>query len=182
MRRLGNQCDCFPGLYRYLSCFGIKGFPRDEGFTGFEIDFKRDETGSLCRTGQLSISALPFKVDPMLTWRWWNKELCYLLKYVELKDDGPMDTNNPWSIRHSLIYLSAQTMISHSDYILVRPTQNLCRRLKEFSKCETKDRQQASRHWAQTHSMFFDQVAEQWRLYINYLDQETEALVRFLKG
>lgn len=110
-----------------------------------------------------------------------SSELCYLLKYVELKDNSFENTNNPWSIRHSLNYQNSLTMDSYSDAILVRPSLHASKGLKSLSKLNVAEQQVSTQHWTQIHLLFFDQLAEHWRLYINYLDQETEVLVRYLQ-
>ena len=47
MTRILNHVDVFPKFFKVLSAFGIKGFPRDEGFGGFDAVLSRNDDREL---------------------------------------------------------------------------------------------------------------------------------------
>lgn len=49
--RIVKHLDIFPSFLRYLSAFGVKLFPQDEGFAGFDAKLEKDESGKLTRIG-----------------------------------------------------------------------------------------------------------------------------------
>jgi hypothetical protein len=51
MTRILNHIGVFPKFFKFLSAFGIKGFPRDEGFGGFDAVLSRNEDGHLDAIG-----------------------------------------------------------------------------------------------------------------------------------
>jgi hypothetical protein len=47
--------DASPIICRYLKAFGRKGFPRDEGFAGFDSDITLDSSGTLVSFGKFRL-------------------------------------------------------------------------------------------------------------------------------
>jgi hypothetical protein len=42
----------FPQFFRHLTTFGIKDFPRDEGFAGYDVDLKYGLDASFSSVGE----------------------------------------------------------------------------------------------------------------------------------
>jgi len=51
MMRIMEYLDVFPNFLKYLTVFGVKKFPQDEGFAGYDAKIEKDESGKLTKIG-----------------------------------------------------------------------------------------------------------------------------------
>ncbi|KAM5349433.1 hypothetical protein ACJ41O_005938 [Fusarium nematophilum] len=155
MLSLLSALDVFPAIYRFLTAFGRKNFPMDEGFAGF------DSVTTLGSSGELA-----------------SFESCYLLKYVGRKDDATPGTI-PWSIRHALIYQKINES-GQTSHILIRMPEKAKDQLASSIKEEGSDSRFA-KDWTRLHAVSFSSVDGDLRHFINYLDEEvTKAFDRVI--
>jgi hypothetical protein len=54
MTLLLSRIGVFAAFFKYLSAFGTKSFPQDEGFTGFDSRISTNENGEVICLGSLS--------------------------------------------------------------------------------------------------------------------------------
>ncbi|KAJ4207540.1 hypothetical protein NW759_013940 [Fusarium solani] len=139
--------DASPIICRYLKAFGRKDFPRDEGFAGFDSDITLDSSGTLV-----------------------SFELCYMLKYVDRREDATPGTN-PWSIRHALIHQKCDVESKRASNILVRLPERVKDSLGDLVK-EDDGMKGLAGDWTWLHIACFSSVDHDLRLFINYLDEE----------
>ncbi|WAO92292.1 Hypothetical protein NCS54_00979400 [Fusarium falciforme] len=146
MLSLLSALDVSPSIYRYLTAFGRKSSPIDEGFAGFDLEVTSEPSGGLA-----------------------SLEFCYLLKYVSRRENASSKAN-PWSIRHALIHQKIDLASNRVSNILVR----LPEKVKEQLSTIVKDNGMAefARDWTWLHAACFSSVDNDLRQFINYLDQE----------
>ncbi|KAK3387402.1 hypothetical protein B0H63DRAFT_521456 [Podospora didyma] len=92
-------------------------------------------------------------------------ECCYNLKYPE-KNGRP--TGNPWSIRHSAVYLQHDPVRDMNIWIMVQPSKDFERQLMAMisSPRDTVNRGRA------IHGAFFQSANRFWKDYIHSLEQK----------
>jgi len=105
-------------------------------------------------------------------------ESCYLLKYVDARETARV-SDNPWSIRQALIYQKTAPKTHEDTYIFVRLSETLG---DQFGRLLSKKRfaEQGMRpppHWTDIQALCIESLADKWRQYINWLDQEISVLV-----
>ncbi|KAI8665688.1 hypothetical protein NCS56_01005500 [Fusarium sp. Ph1] len=147
MTSLLTSLDASPSIYRYLTAFGRKRFARDEGFAGFGSDITLDSSGTLV-----------------------SFELCYLLKYMALREDATPGTN-PWSIRHALIHQKINLASNRVSNLLIRIPPNIADLLGDITK-ENHETRDLARDWTWLHIQCLSSVDHGLRQSINYLDDE----------
>jgi hypothetical protein len=92
--------------------------------------------------------------------------------------ESPPASSNPWSIRQALIYQKSMPDTGQDSYIFVRLPDLLGRQFnKILRKTEAGKTALKPLHWTQIQVMCLRSVGDNWRQYINWLDQEVSILV-----
>ncbi|KAL8726825.1 MAG: hypothetical protein Q9166_006441 [cf. Caloplaca sp. 2 TL-2023] len=108
--------------------------------------------------------------------------LCYSLKSVERSES---QTDWPWSVRHCALYHSFDVASVRSNWVVVKGNQLMEKRItaatsgrgsSEFSSYGTIENAFASA--LATHLIMVDWSAENWRWYINFLEDQFEQLTQ----
>ena len=181
IRRLLFYLGVFSSFFKYLRGFGTKTYNKDEGFGGFDIKTTLDNDGTLQSLGNSSSSVLQ---ELLLT---KIPESVYLLKYVDLKDVPSTPASpaalpagkftNPYSIRQALIYHTFDLTANNETYIFIRLSELLGSRFRSLlskSRAVTEGIQQP--HWTEIQSLCFSSVVDNWREYINWIDEQVSIL------
>lgn len=171
MLSLLSALDVSPSIYRYLTAFGRKSSPIDEGFAGFDLEVTSEPSGGLASLGKPPCSTPAFRT---VVFNILLLEFCYLLKYVSRRENASSKAN-PWSIRHALIHQKIDLASNRVSNILVR----LPEKVKEQLSTIVKDNGMAefARDWTWLHAACFSSVDNDLRQFINYLDQEITKVV-----
>lgn len=105
-------------------------------------------------------------------------EICYNIKYVEKNNRLP---DNPWSIRKTGIYQKFEYLKKSSTWILVQPSEQVQRRVREVFKARTAENIENSVHNPlDIHLVFLSAAAENWRWYYNSLEEALVDRVRIM--
>ncbi|KAL2054284.1 hypothetical protein ABVK25_005425 [Lepraria finkii] len=142
----------FPEFFKYLQAFGQKDYARDEGFSGFNMSMSRNAAGEPTRI-----------------------ECCYMLKYVELHDDEE-PTINPWTIRQVVIYQKFDLQSLESSHIFVRLSKAMAEELHDALQINKDRGRELVGRWDRIHILYLRTLNENWRQYINYLDEEVSKI------
>ena len=123
-------------------------------------------------TSYLSLVTQCERANAILT----NLETCYMLKYVQMHEDGP--AINPWSIRQAALYQKFEVKSLESHHIFVRLSSAMQEALHHaLQRSPNKECEFISR-WENVHMLFLKTLNANWRMYINYLDEEVSKIVR----
>ena len=156
-----------PAFLDFLFPFGRQDYPQDFHFSGF-----REETFLGPLDKGLGIPELGRSGNGF--------EIAYSLKSVESSKD-----QLPWSIRQCAIYHSFDVVNGRSVWIFVKGNQKIKNRIKSvidsdglvnISSFETVERAFASSLVA--HLVLCDWAGENWRWYINFLEQDLQTTTR----
>ncbi|MCJ1357728.1 MAG: hypothetical protein MMC33_007724 [Icmadophila ericetorum] len=151
MTRILADSQTFPEFLKYLQAFGAKDFAKDEGFSGYDVISSKNVDGAL-----------------------ESVESCYLLKYVEPHEDsGP--TINPYSIRHAAVYQKYLVASRQSKSILIRLSREMQEQLGNRLR-STDFPFESLTQWSTIHLLCLGSLANGWRQFINYLDEEVDKL------
>lgn len=151
-----------PEFLDFLVCFGYRSRPQDAYFSSF-----RQRT---C----LSASSQIFNV-PELAWSGSEISMCYNLRSAERSGSSP----NEWSIRLCAVHHTFDLINVRSNWIIIKNNGVLKERVEQASSApstssttsfDTLDRAFAAA--LNTHLVFCDLAVEQWRWYINNLDEQ----------
>lgn len=117
---------------------------------------------------------------PERAWSGHGYQICYGLKSVERSET---QTHWPWSIRHCAIHHTFDVENIRSTWMVVKGNRLIERRIKsatggrgpaEYSSYGTIEEAFAASLC--THLIMFDWSAENWRWYINYLEDEFQKM------
>ncbi|KAF5003356.1 hypothetical protein FDECE_10086 [Fusarium decemcellulare] len=169
MLSLLTALDVFPNIHRYLTAFGRKSFPKDEGFAGFDSATILDRVGTWTSFGNAIYPIYSHKLDTDI--ECCGLESCYLLKYVG-KRDGATPGTNPWSIRHALIYQKVSREATRVSHILIRVPENVKQQLGSHLLRDDGNVMEFAQDWTHIHTACFSSVDRDLREFINYLDEE----------
>ena len=115
---------------------------------------------------------------PERAWSGHYLKICYSLKSVERSES---QTDWPWSIRHCAIHHSFDVENVRSSWVIVKGNKLIVERIQkatsgrgppEFSSYGSIDRAFAAA--LATHLLLVDWSAENWRWYINFLENKVE--------
>ena len=149
-----------PEFVDFLFSFGYQSHAQDPYFSSF-----RQRT---C----LSNSSQTFDI-PELAWSGSEIQVCYNLKSAERSGSDP----NDWSIRPCAVHHTLDVKNVRANWIIIKGNDAMKDRIEqatgrhgrgEMSSFETMDRAFAAS--LATHLVFCDWAAEQWRWYINNLE------------
>ncbi|KAL8740662.1 MAG: hypothetical protein Q9190_006659 [Brigantiaea leucoxantha] len=149
-----------PEFVDFLFSFGYQPDAQDPYFSNF-----RQRT---CLPGSIRAFSVP-----ELAWSGSEIQLCYNLKSVERSGSGP----NDWSIRVCAVHHTLDLKTVRANWIVIKGNDKLKDRFEQairipshqdISSFETLDRSFTASLAA--HLVFCDWAAEQWRWYINNLE------------
>ena len=154
-----------PEFVDFLFPFGFRSYAEDFYFSGF-----RQRT---CLTEQWRHNASNAKpVDQRF-------QICYNLKSVE-----PSDSDD-WSIRHCAVHHSFDLKEVRPNWIIVKGDELMKRRIESatsdrgpYEPSDFKSVSGAFKISLETHLIFCDWSAEQWRWYINSLEDRFQSMTR----
>ena len=136
-------------------------------------------TGGFHQRTRLS-NATPGLQIPERAWSGHGFQVCYGLKSVERSET---QTHWPWSIRHCAIHHTFDVNNIRSTWMVVKGNRSIERRIKsatggrgpaEYSSYGTIEEAFAASLC--THLIMFDWSAENWRWYINYLEDKFQKM------
>ena len=158
-----------PSFLDFLFPFGNRQYAQDFSFSGFKHE------------DQFSDVDCGLKI-PELGWSGRDFQLCYNLKSAEPSTGQP---EWPWSIRQSALYHSFDLETGRTTWIIMKGDQLLKKRIKlatgsrglsETSLFATVDRAFAST--LAIHVIICEWSGENWRWYINFLEEALQATTR----
>ena len=136
-------------------------------------------TGGFHQRTRLSI-ATPGLQIPERAWSGHGFQICYGLKSVERSET---QTHWPWSIRHCAIHHTFDVKNIRATWMVVKGNRCIERQIRsatggrgpaEYSSYGTIEEAFAASLC--THSIMFDWSAENWRWYINYLENKFQKM------
>lgn len=157
-----------PGFLDFIFPFGRQDNARDFHFGGFRYQTRLFESERGTPVPQLGRSGRDYR-------------LCYNLTAVERSKGGA----EPWSVRSAAIHHSFDVQSGQASWVVVKANQLLQNRIKsatgsrglqQVRSFETLDRAFAST--LATHVLFCEWPNENWRWYINSLEEEFQGTTR----
>lgn len=155
-----------PCFLDFIFCFGRTQYARDFHFSGLRWINRMSITGRGLRIPELGRSGRDI-------------HMCYSLKSVE----PSKDRNSPWSIRQAAIYHLFDVETGIATWIVVKGNQLMKDRLEAATNSDAELSSFASNSKAfsatlATHLLFCDWCSEDWRWYIDYLEEEFQRKTR----
>ena len=154
-----------PEFADFLFPFGFRTYAQDFYFSGFR---QRTQLGERWRNTAPNATPLDKKY-----------QLCYNFKSVE-----PSDCDD-WSIRHCAIHHSFDLKVVGTSWIIVKGDQLMKRRIESATSdqgpheaSDYKSMSGAFKTSLETHLIFCDWSAENWRWYINSLEDRFQSMTR----
>ena len=154
-----------PEFVDFLFPFGFRSYAEDFYFSGF-----RQRT---CLTEQWRHNAP--NADPVDQ----RFQICYNLKSVEPSD------SDEWSIRHCAVHHAFDLKEVRPTWIIVKGDELMKRRIESMTSdrghhdpSDFKSVSGAFKTSLETHLIFCDWSAEQWRWYINSLEDRLQSMTR----
>ena len=154
-----------PEFIDFFFPFGFQSYAQDFYFSGF-----RQRTQLAEHWRNATPNARP--VDKRL-------QICYNLKSVE-----PSDSHS-WSIRHCAVYHSFAIKEVRTSWIIVKGDELMKRRIESATSdrgphepSDFKSMSGAFKTSLETHLIFCDWSAENWRWYINFLEDTFQSMTR----
>lgn len=158
-----------PDFVDFLFPFGKQSRAQDFHFTAFRQRTRLWKTVQGLRIRELG-------------WSGRDIQICYNLKSVE---PSPSQSDRPWSIRHCAIHHSFDVETGRVTWIMIKGNKLMQQRLaKATSHCglaELRDFTTVDRAFAATlvvHQILCGWLTENWRWYINYLEDKFEDISR----
>ena len=160
-----------PAFLDFLFPFGKQHYAQDFNFSGFRYENCLTEFNR-----GLSI--------PELGWSGRDIRMCYNLKSVEPSESDP---DWPWSVRQTAVHHSFDVDNGRATWIVIKGNQLMKKRIKlsteslglpELSSFQTVDRCFAAS--LATHLILCDWSADNWRWYINFLEETLQKSTRHI--
>ena len=158
-----------PSFLDFLFPFGNQQYAQDFHFSGFKSEDRVSDVDS-----GLSI--------PQLGWSGRDFQLCYNLKSIEPSKGQP---EWPWSVRQSALYHSFDVETGRTNWIIIKGDQLLKKRIMSATGSrgvpETSNFGTVDRAFASTlaiHVLVCEWSRENWRWYINFLEEALQTLSR----
>ena len=157
-----------PEFVDFLFVFGYQSHAQDTHFSGFHQRTHLAGNGQILESAKLGRSR-------------FNFQICYNLKSVERAGRNPRD----WSMRHCAVHHSFDLKHVRVTWIIIKSNEIMKDRIEQatseggsqgMSSFSSIDRAFAAT--LQTHLIFCDWSTEQWRWYINYLEDEFQRFSR----
>ncbi|KAL8793423.1 MAG: hypothetical protein Q9195_004009 [Heterodermia aff. obscurata] len=157
-----------PGFLDFLFTFGKQANERDLHIGGFRYQTRLSDT----KTG-LSV--------PELGWSGCDYRLCYNLKSIERAQGG----GEPWSIRQAAVHHSFDVESGQASWIVVKANKLLQSRIKSATGSRGlpelnsyTDLNKAFSSTVAIHLIFCGWAGENWRWYINFLEDSLQDTTR----
>lgn len=151
-----------PSFLDFLFPFGKQQHAEDFHFGGFRHENRLAEIDRGLSVPEIGRSGRDFR-------------LCYSLKSAE---QSKGQQHWPWSIRQTSIYHSFDVETSRATWIVIKGARTMKDRIMSASRSDTQTgmtsfetSDSAFASTLVTHSMFCDWSGENWRWYINYLEE-----------
>ncbi|OCL06941.1 hypothetical protein AOQ84DRAFT_342611 [Glonium stellatum] len=156
-----------PTFLDFLFPFGQQEYPQDFHFSGFRHQSRLREVDRGLRIPELGRSGKDF-------------QLCYSLKSVE-SSKGQVEW--PWSIRQMAIYHSFDFESGRTVWIVIKGNRLMRNRVKQTTGANKRSRlfdtpSHALSAALETHLVYSDWSAENWRWYINFLEEQLQTSTR----
>ena len=158
-----------PAFLDFLFQFGRQQYTKDFHFSGFRQCTRLTSSDRSLRISELG-------------WSGREIQLCYSLKSAE-PSTGQL--NWPWSIRQSAVYHSFDLDFGRANWIVLKGDRLMKNRIKAVTNNGCLGEESAlliiDRAFAATlaiHLIFCEWSSENWRWYINFLDEEFQATTR----
>lgn len=171
LSRLLTWHQVMPEFVDFMLAFGVSEHSKDFLYSGFRSemnlsdDCKRLILPSLGRSGR-------------------EIRLCHILRSVERVEEGSQK-NWPWSLRPSVTYHSFDAESGKSVWMIVKANNLIKNRIKD--SCEDQDLYKPYPDSAfdnsfestlRTHLVLCSWAGENWRWYINFIEQQIQDLTR----
>lgn len=159
-----------PAFLDFVFPFGMQARERDFNFGGFRQQTRLPDTDNGLRV-------------PELGWSGRDYQLCFNLKSVEQAKGG----GEPWSIRQSAIHHSFDIESGKASWIIVKANKLLQERVKSATisrglrtvgSYDGLDRAFAST--LATHLIFCEWAGQNWRWYINFLEDNLQDITQHM--
>lgn len=157
-----------PSFLDFVFPFGMREHAQDFHFSGLREESRLASYDKGCALPDLNRSGRDLR-------------FCYNLRSVEPSKSQP---DLPWSIRQCAVYHSFDVDNGQMSWIVVKGNKDMKDRITEASKKPTHDenlRESRSNRFAaslETHLMLCNWSGENWRWYINDLEDQLQALTR----
>ena len=149
-------------------------FGKQRGAHDFHFTCLRQRTRLSTRSQGLSI--------PELGWSGRDIQLCYNLKSVEYSKESE---DNPWSIRHCAVSHTFDVENARTSWILIKGNDLMQQRITQASSVrglpELREVDSLDKAFAASlvvHTILCDWAAEDWRWYINFLEEKFKPIER----
>ncbi|MCJ1460308.1 hypothetical protein MMC28_010687 [Mycoblastus sanguinarius] len=157
-----------PGFLDFIFPFGRQEHARDFHFSGFRYQTRLPDAERGLQV-------------PELGWSGRDYKLCYNLKSVERSQGG----GEPWSIRQAAIHHSFDVETGQASWVAIKANQLLQNRIKSATGSrglpQVRSFQSLDRSFASTlatHLIFSEWSGENWRWYINFLEESFQDTTR----
>lgn len=160
-----------PSFLNFLFSFGTQNHRKDFFFTGFRHDTRL--------SGSEKTVAIPTLGRSGRTLR-----LCYSLRSVEASPD---QEKWPWSIRGTAAHHAFDFETGRASWLIVKSERGASMKERIIAETSSQNgnmlnkfdsRDQAFSSTLSTHLLLCDWSVENWRWYINYMEQEVQAITR----
>jgi len=158
-----------PAFLDFLFPFGQQLYAKDFHFSGFRYETRLSEADKALELPALGRSGR-------------NLQMCFSLKSVE-PSKGQRDW--PWSIRQTAIYHSFDVRTGRTFWLLIKGNRLLRNRITAATKSPTEaimsNFESPGRSFVaalEAHLMLCDWAGENWRWYINFLEDELQRSTR----
>ena len=158
-----------PSFLDFLFPFGNQQYAQDFHFSGFKSEDRVSDVDSGL-------------IIPQLGWSGRDFQLCYNLKSIELSKGQP---EWPWSVRQSALYHSFDVKTGRTNWIIIKGDQLLKKRIMSATGSrgipETSNFGTVDRAFASTlaiHILVCEWSRENWRWYINFLEEALQSISR----
>lgn len=165
LTRILTYHQVMPGYLDFLHAFGAQDNPQAQYFAGF---YQQTMLGDNAQ------------IPKMFGRSWRQYQICYNLRGVTPKRDPHGDISQ-WSVRQAAIHHQFDVVYGTALWTVTKGRQDLLERFEQFTKSSSGrffDSLQACFQTSmQTHRMFCHWAAEDWRQYIDWLEDGLESNV-----
>jgi hypothetical protein len=158
-----------PAFADFLFPFGRQQYAQDFHFSGF------------CHTTRLAVGQRGLKL-PEIGRSGRDIQMCYNLKSVEPSKSQPQW---PWSVRHTAVYHSFDVESGNSFWVFVKGDQLMKKRIEAATRTDGSEALTSFSSLGAcfasalaAHLVVFDWCRENWRWYINFLENGLQKSTR----
>jgi hypothetical protein len=162
-----------PAFIDFLLAFGASEYPRDFHYSGFRSELDLDDSSNRLNLRSLDRSGRELR-------------LCHVLRSVErLSPSGNSTRRWPWSLRPTVTYHSFDAESNRSVWLIVKANDLIKKRVRATCKEQDLYRMDTGdgvnntfESTLRTHLVLCALAGENWRWYINYIEERVQALTR----